>query len=111
MQAHTNYSTSSTGQLSAATGFMLFFGSLARIFTSIQETGDTTMIIMYVCATLANAILVFQFLYYWNVPSQKKKTKSKKKEWWDTFISLGWKISFYHLYTYRLQFLHELLYK
>ncbi|XP_058803792.1 mannose-P-dolichol utilization defect 1 protein homolog [Phymastichus coffea] len=79
MQAYTNYSNSSTGQLSAITGFMLFFGSLARIFTSIQETGDTAMIIMYVCATAANTILVFQFLYYWNM-SQKQKTKSKKKE-------------------------------
>lgn len=76
MQAYTNYSNGSTGQLSAATGFLLFFGSLARIFTSIQETGDRTMIIMYICSTAANAVIAAQILYYWNVETKSiEKTK------------------------------------
>ena len=78
IQAYTNYVNGSTGQLSAATCFLLFFGSLARIFTSIQETGDTTMILMYVCSSLANAVIVTQLLYYWNV-DVKNKEKIKKK--------------------------------
>lgn len=78
MQAWTNYSNGSTGQLSAATIFMLFFGSLARIFTSIQETGDTTMVTMYICSTLANGLIVAQLFYYWNV-DVKSKAKIKKK--------------------------------
>ncbi|KAH0947759.1 hypothetical protein HN011_001007 [Eciton burchellii] len=73
MQAHTNYSNGNTGQLSAVTCFMLFFGSLARIFTSIQETGDATMVIMYTCSTLANGIIVMQLLYYWNIDVKKKE--------------------------------------
>ncbi|XP_011877221.1 PREDICTED: mannose-P-dolichol utilization defect 1 protein homolog [Vollenhovia emeryi] len=77
-QAYTNYANGNTGQLSAATCFMLFFGSLARIFTSVQETGDMTMIIMYVCSTLANGIIVAQLMYYWNV-DVKSKEKIKKK--------------------------------
>ncbi|XP_034178031.2 mannose-P-dolichol utilization defect 1 protein homolog [Osmia lignaria lignaria] len=77
MQAYTNYSNGSTGQLSAVTGFMLFFGSLARIFTSIQETGDTTMVIMYICSTAANAVIAAQILYYWNV-DVKSNEKAKK---------------------------------
>ncbi|XP_015176278.1 PREDICTED: mannose-P-dolichol utilization defect 1 protein homolog [Polistes dominula] len=81
IQAYTNYSNGSTGQLSAITGFMLFFGSLARIFTSIQETGDMTMIVMYLCSTAANAIIAAQILYYWNVGTvtSKKKDEAKKK--------------------------------
>ncbi|CAL7950649.1 unnamed protein product [Xylocopa violacea] len=79
MQAYTNYSNGSTGQLSAITGFLLLFGSLARIFTSYQETGDMTMIIMYICSTAANAILVAQILYYWNVDT-KSKDKMKKAQ-------------------------------
>lgn len=79
MQAYTNYSNGSTGQLSAVTCFMLFFGSLARIFTSIQETGDATMIIMYMCSTLANGIIILQLLYYWDVDI-KSKEKEKKKQ-------------------------------
>lgn len=77
VQAYTNYTNGSTGQLSAVTGFMLFFGSLARIFTSVVETGDMTMIIMYMCSTLANAVLTVQILYYWNVGTDSKDKLKK----------------------------------
>lgn len=85
-QAVTNYKNSSTGQLSAATCFMLFFGSLARIFTSVQETGDKMMIITYCVSTFANAVIIAQMLYYWNKPvdtfkvpaADVKAPKSKK---------------------------------
>ncbi|XP_043511804.1 mannose-P-dolichol utilization defect 1 protein homolog [Frieseomelitta varia] len=79
MQAYTNYSNGSTGQLSAVTGFMLFFGSLARIFTSIQETGDVTMILMYICSTAANAVIAAQILYYWNADAKSKDAMKKAK--------------------------------
>lgn len=71
-QAVTNYRNGSTGQLSAVTCLMLFFGSLARIFTSIQETGDSMMIITYCVSTFANAVVVSQLLYYWNKPTGSK---------------------------------------
>lgn len=78
-QAYANYKNSSTGQLSAATVFMLFFGSLARIFTSIQETGDTMLIFTYCASTFANFVIVAQMLYYWNAGvALKKKTKKMK---------------------------------
>lgn len=85
-QALANYKNGSTGQLSAVTCFMLFFGSMARIFTSIQETGDSMMIITYCVSTFANAVIVAQLLYYWNKPviaipmkdKPQEKPKSKK---------------------------------
>lgn len=86
-QAVTNYRNGSTGQLSAATCFMLLAGSLARIFTSIQETGDNMMIIIYCVSSFANGVIVAQLLYYWNKPTGPKivakdkpleKPKSKK---------------------------------
>ncbi|KAK7080302.1 Mannose-P-dolichol utilization defect 1 protein [Halocaridina rubra] len=73
VQAVANYNNGSTGQLSAITVTMLFFGSMARIFTSIQETGDQVIIITYCVATLANGIIMAQLIYYWNVPSKKSK--------------------------------------
>jgi len=79
IQAYTNYSNGSTGQLSAVTAFLLFFGALARIFTSIQETGDTTMITMFAIATLTNGVIVLQLLYYWNATDRKVKISKKKK--------------------------------
>lgn len=71
-QAYTNYRNGSTGQLSAVTCFMLQAGSLARIFTSIQETGDQMMIITYGVSSFANAVIVAQLLYYWNSDKDKK---------------------------------------
>lgn len=78
-QAYTNYSNGSTGQLSAVTCFMLFFGSLARIFTSIQETGDSLIILTYCLSTLTNGVIVAQLLYYWNAGIGGKKQSSKVK--------------------------------
>ncbi|XP_066948064.1 mannose-P-dolichol utilization defect 1 protein homolog [Macrobrachium rosenbergii] len=73
VQAVANYNNGSTGQLSAITVTLLFLGSMARIFTSIQETGDQVIIITYCVATVANGIIMAQLLYYWNVPSKKAK--------------------------------------
>lgn len=85
LQAFENYKNGSTGQLSAATIIALTLGSIARIFTSIQETGDKMMIITYVASTSANLVLFFQIFYYWNVvekispqPSTAKKAMSAK---------------------------------
>lgn len=75
IQAFENYKNGHTGQLSAITVVLLFLGSLARIFTSHQETGDLTMILVFVVGTLCNGILLFQVIIYWNVASQDKKKK------------------------------------
>ena len=45
IQAITNFKNGHTGQLSAITVFLLTLGSLARIFTSIQDTGDQVSIL------------------------------------------------------------------
>ncbi|ESO83862.1 hypothetical protein LOTGIDRAFT_132691 [Lottia gigantea] len=81
IQAHANFKNGSTGQLSAVTVFLLFFGSVARIFTSIQETGDKLVIFQYVVSTAFNGLIVAQMIYYWNSSSSKsKKTKSRKAQ-------------------------------
>jgi len=66
IQVMANYRNGSTGQLSAITIGLLFCGALARIFTSIQETGDITVIATYVVTFAVNAILLGQVLYYWD---------------------------------------------
>ncbi|XP_065273010.1 mannose-P-dolichol utilization defect 1 protein isoform X1 [Emys orbicularis] len=67
LQAATNYRNGHTGQLSAVTVFLLFGGSLARIFTSIQETGDSLMALTYIVSSVCNGIIAGQLLYYWHV--------------------------------------------
>ncbi|CAL1590389.1 unnamed protein product [Knipowitschia caucasica] len=74
IQAVTNFQNGHTGQLSAVSAFLLFSGSLARIFTSMQETGDSLMAVTYMVSSLCNGILVLQLLYYWNTqPPTKTK--------------------------------------
>ena len=72
-QAFLNYRNASTGNLSAITLLLQFFGCVARIFTSIQETGDTTLIINYTVTSVVNGLLVAQLFYYWNKTSIAKK--------------------------------------
>ena len=74
-QSYCIYKDKSTGNLSAITMLMLFFGSIARIFTSIQETGDPTLIWTYILNTLANSLLIFQLGYYWSAPVPTEQTK------------------------------------
>ncbi|KAM8974518.1 mannose-P-dolichol utilization defect 1 protein [Pelodytes ibericus] len=77
IQVISNYRNGHTGQLSAVTVALLFLGSLARIFTSIQETGDPLMSLTYVVSSTCNGVIFVQLLYYWNVsPVGKKKKKS-----------------------------------
>jgi mannose-P-dolichol utilization defect protein 1 len=74
IQAMTNYRNQSTGQLSPITVLLLFLGSIARVFTSIQETGDHTIIATYIVSSLCNGVLAFQLAYYWNAkPSTAQK--------------------------------------
>ncbi|CAF1325348.1 unnamed protein product [Adineta steineri] len=78
-QSYCIYQAKSTGNLSAITMLMLFFGSIARIFTSIQETGDPTLIWTYILNTFANSLLIFQLGYYWSaaapISEQTKKVQ------------------------------------
>ncbi|CAF2968630.1 unnamed protein product [Rotaria sp. Silwood2] len=78
-QSYCIYKAKSTGNLSAITMLMLFFGSLARIFTSVEETGDSTLIWTYILNSFANFLLIFQLGYYWSAPlpllEQTKKTQ------------------------------------
>eukprot|EP00112_Aurelia_sp_Birch-Aquarium-sp1_P009997 Seg2158.6 transcript_id=Seg2158.6/GoldUCD/mRNA.D3Y31 product="Mannose-P-dolichol utilization defect 1 protein" protein_id=Seg2158.6/GoldUCD/D3Y31 len=73
LQIVANFSNGHTGQLSAITIFLLLGGSMARIFTTIQETNDALFLIQYMVACGLNCILWGQIMYYWNVRAEKPK--------------------------------------
>lgn len=74
LQIVTNFRNGHTGQLSFIMVLLLFLGGMARIFTTIQETGDNVMLVTFIVSTCLNGTLVLQVLYYWNVkPDLKKK--------------------------------------
>jgi len=79
IQAGTNFRNGHTGQLSAITVFMLTLGSLARIFTSIQDTGDQVMILTFIASSTVNVIIALQVIYYWNTTKQVLAQQASKK--------------------------------
>lgn len=79
IQAIKNYKAQHTGQISALTAWFILAGSLVRIFTTIQETGDMLTAVTFAFAAAANATIAFQVLYYWN-STKKFLEKGKKKK-------------------------------
>uniref|UniRef100_V5ICI7 Putative conserved secreted protein n=1 Tax=Ixodes ricinus TaxID=34613 RepID=V5ICI7_IXORI len=59
MQVWSNHRNGHTGQLSAITTGLLFFGALARIFTSVTETGDALMVATFMIAARRKLLHLF----------------------------------------------------
>jgi len=78
MQIIANYSNGHTGQLSAITTFLLALGAVARIFTSIQETGDQTIIMTYIVSSTVNSLIALQVLWYWSATNAALAKKKKE---------------------------------
>ena len=54
----------STGQLSFVTTFLMFFGSLMRVFTSMREAAGPAMVRGFILGSAVNGTMLFQILYY-----------------------------------------------
>jgi len=77
-----NFKYKSTGQLSLVTVGLTFLGGVARIFTSIQENAGRGMVQSYVLASVMNAILTGQILYYRGYSKARlaaRKAKGKER--------------------------------
>lgn len=75
LQIKSNFMNGHTGQLSFVTSLMNFGGTLARLFTVVQEVDD--QLILANCATVfvLNTVIVLQFVAYWNVTPPKQKAQ------------------------------------
>ncbi|KAK4057513.1 hypothetical protein OIO90_001582 [Microbotryomycetes sp. JL221] len=85
-QIITNYQNGSTGQLSAFLVFNSFLGTLARVFTTSAETGDSLLWWNYVLLSVLNGIIALQMLTSWNksnsgmtLPSKRQLQSTSKK--------------------------------
>ncbi len=72
-----NWGSKSTGQLSGVSVMSSLLGSLARVFTIVQEIKDNTILASSISAVILNSILALQMLNYGN--TNEKKRHSKKK--------------------------------
>ncbi|XP_028838294.1 mannose-P-dolichol utilization defect 1 protein-like [Denticeps clupeoides] len=76
VQAGSNYWRGSTGQLSAVSVFLVFTGSLARVYTSFQESGQTFATLTHALASASCGLVAAQVLLYRNTsPAGKPKTQ------------------------------------
>ncbi|KAG5284600.1 hypothetical protein AALO_G00028460 [Alosa alosa] len=73
VQIGCNYLSKHTGQLSAVSHCLVFFGSLARIFVSLQETGTSLSTLTHVLACLCSGVLVAQMFQYRNASRPGKE--------------------------------------
>ncbi|GAB0201193.1 mannose-P-dolichol utilization defect 1 protein [Grus japonensis] len=73
LQAAANCRQGHTGQLSGVTTGLLLGGALARVFTSIQETGDALLALTFAASAACNGLLLAQLLYYGGGPSPRPK--------------------------------------
>lgn len=74
-QILTVYSQGGTGQLSAFAVFNYLFGSLTRIYTTLQEVDDKLILYGFVAGFILNAVLATQMIYYWNSPTTAAHAK------------------------------------
>uniref|UniRef100_A0A1I7V4D1 Mannose-P-dolichol utilization defect 1 protein homolog n=1 Tax=Caenorhabditis tropicalis TaxID=1561998 RepID=A0A1I7V4D1_9PELO len=75
LQIYQNYKAQSTGQLSLISVFLQFAGTVARVFTSIQDTGDGLLILSYSTAAVLNGLIFAQFFMYWSNSEAAAKKK------------------------------------
>ncbi|KAL1588167.1 hypothetical protein WHR41_03203 [Cladosporium halotolerans] len=66
-----------TGQLSAFTVFSYLFGSMSRIFTTLQEVPDKLILYSFIAGFALNVVLALQMVLYWNAPASKSTTEHK----------------------------------
>lgn len=58
--------------------FNYLFGSIARIFTTLQEVDDMLILFGFLSNFAFNAILAAQMVYYWGVSDTSELEKEKK---------------------------------
>lgn len=75
-----NYKAQHTGQISAVTAWSILAGSIIRVFTTIQETGDMLTASTFAAGAVANAILALQVMYYWKSTLKFLEKGRKKKQ-------------------------------
>ncbi|KAK6329807.1 hypothetical protein TWF730_006106 [Orbilia blumenaviensis] len=78
-QIYTVWQQGGTGQLSAFAVFNFLAGSLARVFTTLQEVDDPLILWGYLGGAILNAVLTAQMIYYWNSSGSSKAKKRTKK--------------------------------
>lgn len=77
-QVYVNWTNRSTGQLSTLSTILLLLISFVRIFTSINESNNRSVLSSSLL-TVLNVILLYQLGYYWNEPHQAQQYRQNSE--------------------------------
>lgn len=69
------YKDKSRGQLSSIVVFAQLLGTVARVFTTLTETDDKLLLYGFGLATVFNAVIAAQVMYYWNADNARAQLK------------------------------------
>lgn len=72
-QIWNSFKTKSTGSLSMFTFILSFLGNVARVFTTVTESFDILILLMYLYAAFLNLVIIVQIYLYGNKQEEKKK--------------------------------------
>ena len=73
LQIVANFKNGHCDNLSSATIFLVFFGCITRVFTSLSDAGDWLMAANFGVSTVGYGIILVQIIYY----SKNKKNKTE----------------------------------
>lgn len=76
-QIYENFKNGHTGLLALITVFMGFAGSVARVFTSLEEVTDMQVAVSFVLGAVWNTILLLQIFWYWNRTNEVMAKKAQ----------------------------------
>ncbi|KIY64103.1 mannose-P-dolichol utilization defect 1 protein [Cylindrobasidium torrendii FP15055 ss-10] len=79
-QIYSNYTSGSTGQLSAFAVVAQILGGMARLFTTSQEVGDPVVFAGFAMALVLNIVLGLQLWAYWGVKERTETAKVRTVE-------------------------------
>jgi mannose-P-dolichol utilization defect protein 1 len=72
------------GQLSVITTFLMFIGTVVRVFTSLRENSGPAMVRGFILGAAINGLMLFQILFYGKdgrlVQPQKPRPKPRAKK-------------------------------
>lgn len=77
-QIYTNFANKSTGKLSTFSVVNYLAGSLARVFTTMQEVNDPKILASFGAGAVLNLILMLQVIFYWDNKPQKVSQLKKR---------------------------------
>lgn len=71
------YKDKSRGQLSSIVVFAQLLGTVARVFTTMTETDDKLLLYGFGLATIFNAVIAAQVMYYWSADNTRAQLKKR----------------------------------